>query len=155
MRIEVSVPGIRKERGKLPAPTTLGALRLGLPLAAGPPICAELAGPALCEPVTGAEVCVSMVTEHPVNDETIKSMTIRSASDPAAAASRLVPGSDRGALLRPRRLRGIKLPAPLLDAASPLVPRNGSADMVRASALACSGDFLLRLAGCEGKDLIV
>ena len=33
MRIEVSVPGIRKERGKLPPPTTLGALRLALPLA--------------------------------------------------------------------------------------------------------------------------
>jgi hypothetical protein len=69
--------GIRKERGKLPAPTTLDALRVGLPLAAGPPICAELAGPALCEPVIGAEICVSVVTEHPVNTETIKSMTIR------------------------------------------------------------------------------
>jgi hypothetical protein len=77
MRIEESVPGIGKERGKLPAPTTLGALRLGPPLAAGPPICAELAAPALCEPVTGAEVCVLGVTEHPVNTETIKSMTIR------------------------------------------------------------------------------
>ena len=77
MRIEVSVPGIRKERGKLPAPTTFGALRVGLPLTAGPPICAELAGPALCEPVTGAEVCVSVITEHPVNAETIKCMTIR------------------------------------------------------------------------------
>jgi hypothetical protein len=75
MRIEVSVPGIRKERGKLPAPTTLDALRVGLPLAAGPPICAELAGPALCEPVIGAEICVSVVTEHPVNTETIKSMS--------------------------------------------------------------------------------
>lgn len=69
MRIEVSVPGIRKERGRLPAPTILGALRLGLPLAAGPPICAEL-----WEPVTGAE---AVATEHPVNTETIKSMTIR------------------------------------------------------------------------------
>ena len=77
MRIEVSVPGIRKERGKLPAPTTLAALRLGLPLAAGPPICTELAGPALCEQVTGAEVGVCIATEHPVNAETIKSMTIR------------------------------------------------------------------------------
>ena len=77
MRIEVSVPGIRKERGKLPAPTTLGALRLGLPLAAGPPICAELAGPALCAPATGAEVGVSVATEHSVNTETIKSMSIR------------------------------------------------------------------------------
>ena len=44
--------------------------------------------------------------------------------------------------------------AALLDAASPLVPSNGGADMVRASALACNGDFLLGLAGCEGKDLI-
>jgi hypothetical protein len=77
MRIEVSVAGIKKERGKLPAPTTLGALRLGLPLATGPPICAELAGPALCEPVTGAKVGVSVATEHPVNTETIKSMTSR------------------------------------------------------------------------------
>jgi hypothetical protein len=76
MRIELSVPGIRKERGKLPAPTTLEALRLGLPLAAGPPICAELAGPALC-PVIGAEVGASVVTQYPVNTETIKSMTIR------------------------------------------------------------------------------
>ena len=77
MRIEVSVPGIRKERGKLPAPTTLAALRLGVPLAAGPPICAELADPAVCEPMTGARVGVSVATEHPVNAETIKSMTIR------------------------------------------------------------------------------
>jgi hypothetical protein len=50
MRIEVSVPGIRKARGKLPAPTTLAAPRLGLSLPAGPLICAELAGPALREP---------------------------------------------------------------------------------------------------------
>jgi hypothetical protein len=49
-------------------------------------------------------------------------------------------------------LRGIELPVALLDAANPLV--NGSADMVRASALACSGDFLLRLAGRQGKHLI-
>ena len=77
MRIEVSVPGIRKERGKLPAPTTLAALRLGLPLAAGPPICAELAGPALCAPVTGAEVGVSIATEHPGNTEITTSITIR------------------------------------------------------------------------------
>jgi hypothetical protein len=78
MRIEVSVPGIRKERGNLPVPTTLAALRLGLPLAAGPSICAERAGPAPCAPVTGAEVGVSVVaTEHPVNTETIKGITIR------------------------------------------------------------------------------
>ena len=56
--------------------------------------------------------------------------------------------SERGALLRLRLLRGVELPITLLDAASPLVPGNDDADMVRASPLACSGDFLLRLAGC-------
>ena len=69
-------------------------------------------------------------------------------------AGLFIPLSDRGALLRLRRLRGVELPVALFDAASPLVPGNGGADMVRASALACSGDFLLRLAGCQGKDLI-
>jgi DDE family transposase len=59
-----------------------------------------------------------------------------------------IPVSERAALLRPRRLRGVELPVALFDAASPLVPGNDDADMVRASPLACSGDFLLRLAGC-------
>ena len=36
------VPGIRRERRKLPVPTTFGPLRLALPLAVGPPICGEL-----------------------------------------------------------------------------------------------------------------
>jgi hypothetical protein len=34
------------------------------------------------------------------------------------------------------------------------VPGNDDTDMVRASPLARSGDLLLRLAGCQGKDLI-
>jgi hypothetical protein len=34
------------------------------------------------------------------------------------------------------------------------VPGKRGADMVGASALACSGDFLLRLAGCQRKDLV-
>jgi hypothetical protein len=34
------------------------------------------------------------------------------------------------------------------------VPGNRSADMVGASSLACSGDFRLRLPGCQDKDLI-
>jgi hypothetical protein len=72
MRIEVSVPGISKERGKLPAPTTPRALEL----AVGPPICGELLGPAVYKPVTAAEVGVPVDTEHPVNTETINSMTI-------------------------------------------------------------------------------
>ena len=59
-----------------------------------------------------------------------------------------IPVSERGALLHPRRLRGVELPVALLDAARPLMPGNDDADMVRASPLACSGDFLLRLAGC-------
>ena len=62
MRIDVSVPGIRKERGKLPAPATLPSLRLAVPLTAGPRICSVLVGPALCEPVTGAEVGASTRT---------------------------------------------------------------------------------------------
>jgi hypothetical protein len=56
MRIEVSLPGIRKERGKLPAPTTLEPPRLALPLAAGPPIWGKMVDPAQSEPVTGGEI---------------------------------------------------------------------------------------------------
>ena len=41
----------------------------------------------------------------------------------------------------------------LLNAASSFVPGNRGADMIRASALACCGDFLLRLASCQGKNL--
>ena len=63
-------------------------------------------------------------------------------------------GLDRGGLLRPRGLSGVELPVALFDAASALVPSDDDADMVRAGSLASSGDFLLRLAGCKGKDLI-
>src|SRR5205085_9783702 len=66
-----------------------------------------------------------------------------------------IPASDCDALLRPGRFCGIELPVALFDAAGALVPGNRGSDMVRARALACSGDFLLRLAGCEGKNLIV
>src|SRR5215813_14214800 len=59
-----------------------------------------------------------------------------------------------GGLHRLHRLRGIELPVSLFNAASPLVPGKGHADMVWASPLACGGDFLLRLAICQGKDLI-
>jgi len=78
MRIDVSVPGIRKERGKLPAPRTLRVLRLALLLSAGPPICGELVGPALCEPVTGTQVGAPVATAHPVSAKTKKSTTIGS-----------------------------------------------------------------------------
>jgi hypothetical protein len=51
-------------------------------------------------------------------------------------------------------VRGEELPITLLDPASPFVPGNGDADMVRANPRARGGDFLLRLARCQGKDLI-
>ena len=66
-----------------------------------------------------------------------------------------IPLSHRGALHRLHRLPGVELPVALFDAASSLEAGNGCADMVRASFLECSGDFLLRLAGCQGKNLIV
>jgi hypothetical protein len=62
--------------------------------------------------------------------------------------------SDRGALHRPRRLRGVELAVALFDAASPLVPGNDDTDTVRARPHACSGDLRLRLAVCQGKNLI-
>jgi hypothetical protein len=43
----------------------------------------------------------------------------------------------------------------LFYAAGPLVPGNGGADMVRASSPARGGNFLLRLADCQGKDLVI
>jgi hypothetical protein len=55
MRIEESVPGIKKERGKLPAPTALGPPKLAPLRAAGPPIWGEFVVVALCEPVTAVE----------------------------------------------------------------------------------------------------
>ncbi len=61
--------------------------------------------------------------------------------------------SDRGVCCF-GRLPCVELPAALFNAASPLVPGNDDTDMVRASALASGGDFLLRLAGCQGKHLI-
>ena len=75
------------------------------------------------------------------------------------ASARFIPArfvllSDRGVLLRSHRLRGVELPLALFDAAGPFVPCNGPADMVWASAFACRSDFLLCLAGCQGKDPI-
>src|SRR5215472_13486599 len=63
-------------------------------------------------------------------------------------------GSVYSALLGSCRVRRIELPIALLDSARPLVSGDGDADMVRANPLACGGDFLLRLASCQGKDLI-
>ena len=53
------------------------------------------------------------------------------------------------------RLPGVEPSIPLFDPTGPLVPGNGSADVVRASALARCGDLRLRLAVCEGKHLII
>jgi hypothetical protein len=105
MQIDVSVPGIRKERGKLPAPATLPTLRLTVPLATGPPICGALVGPTLCEPVTGGEVGASIASAHPVSAKTGKNTPIRSPS--RSTGGRLHPVSGRSVLLRPSRMRGI------------------------------------------------
>ena len=61
--------------------------------------------------------------------------------------------SDRGTLLRPSRMRGVELSIALFEAAGSLIPGNDETDMIRASPLACGGNFLLRLAVCQGKDL--
>src|ERR1700730_16420151 len=72
-----------------------------------------------------------------------------------SAAPFLFPAiSDRGALLRLRRLRGVELPVAQFDAASSLVPRNDGSDLLRPPPPGCSRDFLLRLAVCQGKDLL-
>jgi hypothetical protein len=101
MRIDVSVPGIRKERGKLPAPATLPTLRLTVPLATGPPICGALVGPAL----SGGAVGKSIASAHPVSAKTGKNTPIRSPS--RSTGGRLHPVSGRSVLLRPSRMRGI------------------------------------------------
>jgi hypothetical protein len=98
MRIEVLVPGIRKERGKLPAPTAPGALKFAVPLGAGPPTCGELVGPALPEPVNAAEVGLPVATEHPVNPETIKSLATSPRQCAASGGQRALSG------VRPRRV---------------------------------------------------
>jgi len=105
MRIDVSVPGIRKERGKLPAPAILRTLGLTVPLVTGPPICGALVGPALREPVTGGEVGASIASAHPVSAKTGKNTPIRSPS--RSTGGRLHPVSGRSVLLRPSRMRGI------------------------------------------------
>ena len=57
-------------------------------------------------------------------------------------------------MCRPWRLRSVELSIALFDATSPLVPGYSHANMVRASSFACTGDFLLRLAVCQGENLI-
>jgi hypothetical protein len=150
MRIEVLVPGIRKERGKLPAPRTLGALWLAAAPAAGPPICGEFDGPAMGAPVIGAKVGVApLATAHPVSAKPTRNMPKHLTSE-LPSGCRLHPMSDCGALLRPR---GVEPAIALFDAPSPLVPGNDDPDMIWPSALACRGDFQPRLAGRQSKDL--
>src|SRR5207237_5818907 len=62
--------------------------------------------------------------------------------------------SDRCVLRRLCRLACVWLPVALFDAACPLVPGDGRADMVRASPLTSGSDFVLRSARCQGKHLI-
>src|SRR5262249_9459376 len=85
MRIEVSVPGIRNERGKLPAPAALQAPRLPLSLASG-----ELAGVVFDERMTGTELGTPIATAHPVSAKMTRSTPIWLASEPI---QRLPPSS--------------------------------------------------------------
>ena len=61
---------------------------------------------------------------------------------------------DRSGLGLLGRLRRIEFAVTLFDAAGPLVPGDRDADVVSACPFACRGDFLLRFAVCQGKDLI-
>jgi hypothetical protein len=72
----------------------------------------------------------------------------------AVSGLSLYSDSDRGALLGPGRMCGVEFPVALLDASGSLVPGNRGADMIWASSSARGGNFLLYLAGCQGKDLI-
>jgi hypothetical protein len=69
--------------------------------------------------------------------------------------NRLHSRSDRTVLLRAAsRSSGAEFPIALLNAARPPVLGDGGANVIRASTSACRRDFLLRLAGCQRKDLI-
>ena len=61
---------------------------------------------------------------------------------------------DGGASLRFCRVYAVEFPVALFDAPGSLVPKKGGTDVVWARALACSGDFLLRLANRQGKNSI-
>ena len=74
MRIEVSVPGIRSDRGKLPAPTALEPLTLAGSGAAEPPIRGRLIDSMVPDLMIGAEVCEPGATAHPVSPKTTRSM---------------------------------------------------------------------------------
>jgi hypothetical protein len=77
MRIEVSVPGIRSDRGKLPAPTPLEPLTLAGLGEAEPPIRGRLIDSVLSDLVIGAEVREPGGAAHPVSPKTMKRMITR------------------------------------------------------------------------------
>jgi hypothetical protein len=77
MRIEVSVPGVRRQRGKLPAPTTTRTAEARITARS---LTADLLRAGQSSAVRASDwqrgwhACR---IGHPVNTETIKSMTIR------------------------------------------------------------------------------
>jgi len=77
MRIEVSVPGSRSDRGKLPTPTALQPLTLAGSGAAEPPIRGRLIDSMVPDLMIGAEVCEPGATAHPVSPKTTRRMIIR------------------------------------------------------------------------------
>ena len=92
-----------------------------------------------------------MMLSEPHHPRSSGSSPIPEPSRPTILLSR---ESNRGVLLCPGRRRGVEFPVALFDATSPFVSGKDDADVVWASAFACSGDFLLRFAGCQGKHLI-
>jgi hypothetical protein len=76
VRIEISVPGIRKDRGKLPAPTILGPLTLARSPAAELPIRGQLIDAAPQELAIGAESREPVAAAHPVSSKTAERMMV-------------------------------------------------------------------------------
>src|SRR5690349_2254881 len=122
-----------------------------------PRVPAMVPSPPVCPPSPSrdANPVFAERTGRPIDTAPEKRNTSIGLPSESADALSSIPASDCDALLRPGRLCRIELPVALFDTTGALVPGNRGADMVWASALACSGDFLLRLAGCQGENLIV
>src|SRR5215471_3613923 len=108
-------------------------------------------------PATG--VSATVATRVATDSQPNRSCSVQHSNPPAAfywgrPAFSCRPVSDRARLRRPGGLRGVEFPIALFDAASSFVSSKDDADVIWASPLASGGDFLLRLAGCQSKDLI-
>jgi hypothetical protein len=76
VRIEISVPGIRKDRGKLPAPTIFGPLTLARSRTPELPIRGQLIDAAPEELAIGAEFREPVSTARPASPKTAEKMMV-------------------------------------------------------------------------------